>query len=191
MVVAAYVSGRLHGLHRHVPEYGATRPTNETQGEEVRMPDGEHAALLAGLPVIVELPVVWGEMDSYRHVNNVVYFRYFEAARLEYFRRLGWFEYEQATGIGPILAATSARFRRPLTYSDTIWVAARVPTLEEDRSTMEYRLVSRKLAAVVAEGTGLIVTYHYAQGMKVPIPEELRRRITELEATGGTERGPG
>lgn len=154
------------------------------------MPDDEHATLLAGFPVIVELPVVWGEMDSYRHVNNVVYFRYFEAARLEYFRRLGWFEYEEATGIGPILAATSARFRRPLTYPDTIWVGVRVPALDEDRFTMEYRLVSRKLAAVAAEGTGTIVTYHYGQATKVPVPEELRRRIAELEATVGTERGP-
>src|SRR5437868_11830009 len=91
--------------------------------------------LLAGFPVIVELPVVWGEMDSYRHVNNVVYFRYFESARLEYFRRLDWFEYEAETGIGPILHSTSARFRRPLTYPDTIWVAARVLEVQEDRFT--------------------------------------------------------
>src|SRR5262245_60216592 len=148
-------------------------------------------ALLAGYPVVVELPVVWGEMDSYRHVNNAVYFRYFETARLEYFRRLGWFEYEQETGVGPILAATSAHFRKPLTYPDTIWVAVRVTDLQEDRFTMEYRLVSRKLAAVAAEGTGTIVTYHYAQGQKTPIPEELRRRIAELEATARGQREPG
>jgi acyl-CoA thioester hydrolase len=154
------------------------------------MTDREQAELLAGYPVVVELPVVWGEMDSYRHVNNAVYFRYFEAARLDYFRRLGWFEYEQQTGVGPILAATTARFRKPLTYPDTIWVAARVPDLQEDRFTMEYRVVSRKLAAVAAEGTGTIVPYHYARGAKTPVPEELRRRITELEATAGTPRGP-
>ena len=40
------------------------------------------------------------------------------------------------------------------------------------------------MAAVAAEGAGTIVTYHYAGGMKKPIPEELRRRIAELEATG-------
>jgi acyl-CoA thioester hydrolase len=147
------------------------------------MLDPQAHELLAAYPVVVELPVVWGEMDSYRHVNNAVYFRYFEAARLDYFRRLDWFAYEEQTGIGPILHSTSARFRKPLTYPDTIWVAARVPTLEADRFIMEYRLVSHKLAALAAEGTGTIVAYHYAQGKKVPIPDELRRRITELEAT--------
>ncbi len=137
--------------------------------------------LLAGYPVVVDVPVAWGEMDYYRHVNNVVYFRYFENARLEYFRRLGWFEYERETGIGPILHSTQARFRRPLTYPDTVSAAVRVASLAEDRFTMHYLVVSRRLAAVAAEGQGIIVTYHYAEERKVPIPEELRRRIAELE----------
>src|SRR5437867_9351074 len=98
-------------------------------------------SLLAGFPVIVQLPVVWGEMDSYRHVNNVVYFRYFENARLEYFRRLDWFEFEKETGVGPILASTQARFRKPLCYPDTISVGVRVSALEEDRFTMDYLVV--------------------------------------------------
>jgi acyl-CoA thioester hydrolase len=143
-----------------------------------------NSTLLTGYPVIVELPVVWGEMDSYRHVNNVVYFRYFENVRLEYFRRLDWFEFERQTGIGPILAATQARFRKPLTYPDTISVGARIPRLEEDRFTMEYLLVSQQLNAVAAEGAGTIVTFHYARGEKVPIPEELRRRIERMEGRG-------
>src|SRR5439155_24535834 len=145
-------------------------------------PKAEIQKLLAGFPVIVELPVVWGEMDSYRHVNNVVYFRYFESARLEYFRRLDWFEYEKETGIGPILAATQARYRRPLTYPDTISVGARVSALGADRCTMDYLLVSHRLEAVAAEGHGTIVTFHYLEGKKVPMPEELRRRIEQLEA---------
>jgi acyl-CoA thioester hydrolase len=139
-------------------------------------------SLLVGFPVSVQLPVVWGEMDSYRHVNNVVYFRYFETARLEYFRRLDWFEYEKETGIGPILAATQARYRKPLTYPDTISVGARVSALGVDRCTMDYLLVSHQLQVVAAEGQGTIVTFHYPEQRKVPMPEELRRRIEQLEA---------
>jgi acyl-CoA thioester hydrolase len=142
--------------------------------------------LLAGFPVIVEQRVVWGEMDAYQHVNNVVYFRYFENARLEYFRRLNWFEFEDRTGIGPILAATSARFRRPLTYPDTIRIGARVSAMEKDRFTLEHRIVSAALKDVATEGQGTIVTFHYARGEKVPIPDELRRRIEELEASRGS-----
>jgi acyl-CoA thioester hydrolase len=138
------------------------------------------AELVKGFPVVVVQPVVWGEMDSYRHVNNTVYFRYFENARLEYFRRLDWFEYERLTGVGPILAATQARFRKPLAYPDTVSITARIAQVGEDRFTMEHLVVSHRQGAVVTEGQGTVVTYHYGEGKKVPIPDELRRRIAEL-----------
>ena len=139
--------------------------------------------LLAGYPVVVRQAVVWGEMDSYRHVNNVVYFRYFENARLEYFRRLDWPAFEAETGIGPILAATEARFRRALTHPDTIAITAQLGTLDEDRFTLEHRVVSQQLNDVATQGQGTIVAFHYGLGVKVPLPEELRRRIAELEAS--------
>jgi acyl-CoA thioester hydrolase len=141
--------------------------------------------LLASYPVIVRQPVVWGDMDAYQHVNNVVYFRYFENARLEYFRQLGWLEYEKETEIGPILAATQARFRRPLTYPDNIAIAARAVDLGEDRFTLEHIIVSEAQAAVATEGTGLVVIYHYGQKHKTAMPAELRRRIGEMEAKAG------
>ena len=140
------------------------------------------AEVLAKFPVIVRQPIVWGDMDSYRHVNNVVYFRYFENARLEYFKQMGWFEYEEKTGIGPILAATSARFRRALTYPDDIAIAARVVDVQEDRFSLEHVIVSETQQRVVTEGTGLIVAYDYAKGSKTALPEELRQRIRELQS---------
>src|SRR4051794_40972368 len=114
-------------------------------------------SLLAGYPVVVKQAVVWGDMDSYQHVNNVVYFRYFENARLEYFKQLSWFELEETGGIGPILAATSARFRKALTYPDTIHIAARAQELGEDRFLLQHIIVSEKLQAIATEGQGTIV----------------------------------
>jgi acyl-CoA thioester hydrolase len=137
--------------------------------------------LLSGFPVVIDLAVAWGDMDAYRHVNNVVYFRYFENVRIEYFRRLGWTDFNPDAGIGPIVAATEARYRKPLRYPDTIQVAARVTTLGEDRLVFEYRLVSRQLAAVATEGKCTIVTVDYGTGKKVPVPPELRRKIEALE----------
>ena len=40
-------------------------------------------------PVTIELPVQWGDMDSFGHVNNVVYLRWFESARIAYGNRIG------------------------------------------------------------------------------------------------------
>jgi acyl-CoA thioester hydrolase len=143
--------------------------------------DAKTRELLAGFPVIVMQNVVWGDMDAYQHVNNVVYFRYFENARLEYFRRLDWFAYEGATHIGPILASTQARFRRPLTYPDTIAIGAKLLDIENDRFHLEHKIVSQAQGQIVTEGQGTVVAFHYRDNMKVPVPEELRQRILELE----------
>jgi acyl-CoA thioester hydrolase len=141
--------------------------------------------VLAKFPVIVRQPVVWGDMDAYRHVNNVIYFRYFENARLEYFRQMGWFEFEERTGIGPILAATQARFRRPLTYPDDVAIAARVIEVGDDRFTLDHVIVSTVQQKVVTEGTGLVVVYHYGEGSKTALPAELRTRMQDVEARVG------
>jgi acyl-CoA thioester hydrolase len=141
------------------------------------------AEILAKYPVVVRQPVVWGDMDSYRHVNNVIYFRYFENARLEYFRRMGWFEVEDKTGIGPILASTHARFRKALTYPDTIAIAARAVNVGEDRFTLEHVIVSEAQQAVATEGTGLIVAYDYRVGKKAVLLDDLRKNIQQLEAS--------
>ena len=45
----------------------------------------------------------------------------------------------------------------------------------------EAFIVSRRLGAIATEGTGTVVTFHYGEGKKVPVPEELRERIRILE----------
>ena len=138
--------------------------------------------LLEGFPVVVELPVFWGDMDYFRHVNNIVFFRYFESARIEYLERIGFRQEAQADGAGPILHSTQARFRRPLTWPDTVLVGARTVEVAEDRFTQEYRLVSRAQGEVAAEGGGILVAFDYAANRKVPLPERVRAAIQLLES---------
>lgn len=144
--------------------------------------------LLAGFPVVVTIPVQWGEMDYFRHVNNTVFFRYFESARIAYLDRIGFREEGAEAGAGPILASTHARFRRPLEYPDTVRVGARVTEVGGDRFTMEYRLVSEREGHVAAEGGGVLVAFDYAAGRKAPIPPRVREAIETLEQRPLAER---
>jgi acyl-CoA thioester hydrolase len=146
--------------------------------------------VLAGFPVVVEQAVLWGEMDAMRHVNNVAYFRYFENARLEFFRRLDWDGIQAATGVGPILHSTQARFRLPLTYPDTIRIGARVKEMSVDRFVLEHRIFSQRLAAIATEGTGTVVAFDYLRGQKVSIPADLKLRIDALEASAPVPGAP-
>jgi len=138
--------------------------------------------LLEGFPVVIEIPVAWGEMDAFQHVNNIVYLRYFESVRIAYFEQLGFMEVMERTGIGPILSETRCRYRKSLTYPDTVFVGARVSEIGQDRFAMQYCVVSHKLGAVAAEGEGTLVAYNYREKRKAAIPDEVRRRIEELES---------
>ena len=142
-----------------------------------------HEELNKLYPVVIELPVAWGEMDALRHVNNIVYFRYFESARMAYFTRLDIWEYMNETGVGPILASTACKFKFPLVYPDTVSVGTRVTDIEADRFVMKYVVVSHRHAKPAAEGDGLIVSYDYRALRKVPLPGEIKKRIEALEAS--------
>jgi acyl-CoA thioester hydrolase len=137
--------------------------------------------LLAEFPVVLTLPVQWGEMDAYGHVNNAVLFRYFESARIAYLERCGFVESMERDRIGAILHSTGCRFRLPLYYPDTVEVGGRATDVASDRFTMEYRVVSLTKQAVVAEGQGVIVSFDYARDRKAKLPEAIRRKIEELE----------
>ncbi|CAN5820193.1 hypothetical protein BH23GEM9_BH23GEM9_15780 [soil metagenome] len=157
-------------MNRDTPDDDAT-----TQGA---------AGDLAGFPLVIEVPVAWGEMDAFGHVNNIVFFRYFESARIAY---LDAIEFRGDENVGPILASTNCRFRRPLEYPDSLRIGARTTILERDRFTMEYVLVSSSLGEVAAQGAGVIVAYDYTNRRKTAIPGSVRSRILMLDPTAARQ----
>jgi acyl-CoA thioester hydrolase len=143
--------------------------------------DRELRQLVAGYPILVTTMVAWGDMDANRHVNNVVYFRYIEHGRLHYFYELGFIAHQIETGVGPILAWTDCRFRRPLSYPDTVTIGTRIRDVQDDRFVMDALIVSHAQRQVVAEGQQRVVVYDYRKNEKAPLPDVIRRRIADFE----------
>lgn len=146
-------------------------------------------------PVSVEIPVAWGEMDAYQHVNNIVYLRWFETARIAYFERLGLLDRKEREGVGPIVARSTIDYRSPVTYPDTVRVEISVRRIGVTSFAMAYRLWSRALGAEVASGESVIVLYDYRAGRSMAVDDRLRAAIAALEASAGSPaddpRGPG
>jgi acyl-CoA thioester hydrolase len=140
---------------------------------------------LAGYPVAVRIPVQWGELDAYGHVSNVVFFSYFESARVRYLERCGFIESYDRHKIGIILHSTACRFRQRLFYPDTALVGARAADLGTDRFAMAYEIISEASGSTVAEGEATLVSYDYNTREVVPIPEHVRAAIQELESAAG------
>jgi len=131
-------------------------------------------------PLVLGQDVVWGDMDAYGHVNNTVYFRYFEDARIAYFDRIGVHQHKERSGLGPILAATNCNFRRPLDFPDRILITAQATVQSAKKINMEYAVFSERLQAVAADGAGLVAYYDYANGKSCEIPETIVSAINAL-----------
>ncbi len=138
--------------------------------------------LLAAYPVHLDIPVAWGEMDAFGHVNNVVYIRYLESGRIAYLRSLGLSDFMDLSGVGPILASIQCRFKAPVRFPDTLTVGTRARDLGADRFTMQHAIASHAQQRIVAEGEGVVVCYDYRAGRKAPVPDAVRARITAIEA---------
>jgi len=136
---------------------------------------------LKNYPVHIELPILWGHMDAFEHVNNIMFFRFFESARIAYFEEINFLEMMKKKGIGPILAATSCKYISPITYPDTITIGAKTVSLEVDRFDMRYIIVSKQQENVAAMGEANVVCYDYNLRKKVNLPEDIRENILQLE----------
>ena len=132
---------------------------------------------LPGYPVCITITVAWGDMDALRHVNNTVYFRYFESARLAYMEAVDNWQLLRDSGMMPVLASTSARYKLPLTYPDTVEVGARVTKVHADRFDMEYALYSHAHQRIATVGHALVVTVNASDGRKAPMPAALRATL--------------
>ena len=142
------------------------------------------ARTLGRYPVSITIPVAWGEMDAFGHVNNVIYARWIESARVEYSRRIGLMGPVRSEGVGPILARIAIDYRRPVTYPDTVRVDATITRIGRTSFTTAYRVWSEGQAAEVASAEDVIVVIDYRAGQPTPVSDALREAILSLEAAG-------
>jgi len=144
-----------------------------------RLDDGLRAAfgVEPGWHFGMERRARWSEMDPFRHVNHAAFFEWFEEARNLYLETLG-LPPLAPDAPGPVIAATSAEYLKPLVYGDGLLVTARTASMGRTSLVMEYA-VWRDGAA--ARGRAVIVLMVNATGEKAPIPDDMRAAISTLE----------
>ncbi len=136
--------------------------------------------LLQDYPVQLLLPVQWGDMDAFQHVNNRVYLKWIESCRIACFEQIGAIDYMKQHQVGPILAEVTCRYRIPLEYPDCVTAGCRVVEAGEGRFIIEHRIVSHQHQKVACEGRDSIVFVDYANGGKTAIPDSVMDKIGGL-----------
>lgn len=135
---------------------------------------------LADFPVVIELPVQWGEQDAFGHVNNAVFFRWYESARIAYLTAIGLTK-EQPEEPGPILAAIACDYLQQLRFPDRVLIGTRVPRIGNTSLATEHAVYSTAQRRLVARGTSTIVLFDYAAQRSFRVPDALRAAIAQLE----------
>ncbi len=125
---------------------------------------------------VVTLPVRWGDMDVYEHVNNTVYFRYAEQARIEWMERLG-LQLSRTQSQGPVIVNASCTFFIPITYPSVVEVKVFVGHVGRSSVDTSYEIRVVGDDRLCAEGAARVVWVDVNTGKSCPIPESLKALI--------------
>ena len=118
----------------------------------------------------------WGDMDVMGHVNNTIYFRYLEQARIDWFSNLGF--PPDPGGIGPVIINAHCTFLKQLRYPGEIEVTTFAGEL--GRSSFQTLQQIRRiddLSTLAAEGGAKVVWVDQQVEKSIPMPEDIRLRL--------------
>jgi acyl-CoA thioester hydrolase len=137
----------------------------------------------------IELPILWGDMDSLGHVNNTVYFRYMEQARVTWINDISG-QINSATD-GPVIANTFCNFYRPLVFPGRLivkfYVAPPGRTSIDTFVTIER---DDEPGSPYAAGGATLVWVSLDDGRPVPLPASIRAIEAKYRALPGHDAPP-
>ncbi|KAL1408788.1 hypothetical protein Q8F55_005601 [Vanrija albida] len=137
----------------------------------------------------IEWPVQWGDSDMFQHTNNVSYVRYLESARVRFALTLAP-ELGQETaenwmygrGTGWILKEQTIRYRRPVTYPDSLIWAPKITALDQARAsfTLSHAAWSVKENAVAVTADSFAVMYDFDKLKKGVMSDRIREVLEKV-----------
>ncbi len=133
--------------------------------------------VLADFACVYQQPVAWGELDAFNHLNNVVYYRYMESARIDYLYKLGMF----GAGQFMVLAQSSCCYLKPVHFPDCLHIGVRCKKLGTTSMVFDYCFFSEQQQAVVATAEAVVVSLDESASHKQPWSEEQRQKVQEFE----------
>jgi acyl-CoA thioester hydrolase len=135
---------------------------------------------MENFPVRLPLRLDWSEMDLFGHINNVAYFKYIQASRVNYWEVTGLANDFNLTKIGPILLSTGCQFIKPLHYPGDIVVEARMEFIKNTSFGIHHRMLNHR-NEVCAEAHDVIVTFDFNKNEKVPVSDAFRNAVNDIE----------
>jgi acyl-CoA thioester hydrolase len=124
------------------------------------------------------LSVRFRDCDAMGHVNHAVYFTYFEQCRLTFWRELTG---KAAPNTRVIVARAECDYKAPAFFGDELEVCLWVGEIGRSSFSLEYEIVHAETRRPMATGKTVMVSYDYAAGKSMPLPDAARRLLEDLE----------
>ncbi|OLL30401.1 thioesterase [Burkholderia sp. SRS-W-2-2016] len=140
----------------------------------------------AAYPHFLPITSRWMDNDVYGHVNNVVYYSYFDTVVNEYLIRAGVLDFEHGTTIG-LVVETQCNYFAPLVFPERIDAGLRVVRLGTSSVRYEVGLFREGDAEPAAQGHFVHVYVDRATRRPVNLPAELRAALAPLQVAGSSE----
>lgn len=137
--------------------------------------------LRSEFPHFLEIPTRWKDNDLYGHVNNVVYYSYFDTVINEYLIRQGGLDIHRGGVVG-IAVETFCRFHRSLSFPETIDAGLRVGHLGNSSVRYEIGLFKQNEDKPSATGHFVHVFVDRANQKPTVIPAEIHAALVRLQA---------
>ncbi|HNE16779.1 MAG TPA: thioesterase family protein [Rhodocyclaceae bacterium] len=128
------------------------------------------------LLLTTRIPVRWGDMDFYGHVNNTVYFRYYEQARVEWLEAFG-FAVGPTAETAPVIINASCTFLIPVNYPATVIVRLYAGAPGRSSVMTWYEMGVEGDERVFATGDCKVVWMDTRTGKSAPLPDALRAAV--------------
>ena len=133
-------------------------------------------------PHFLTIPTRWMDNDVYGHVNNVVYYSYFDTVVNEYLISTGVLDIERSRVIG-LVVETQCRFFKPITFPDVVHAGLRVARLGHSSVRYEIGLFKNEEDTAAAQGHFVHVYVERESRKASALPPEMRAALEELLAS--------
>ncbi|MFM1817842.1 MAG: hypothetical protein RL364_702 [Pseudomonadota bacterium] len=123
------------------------------------------------------IPMRWGDMDAMGHVNNTIYFRYLEIARVDWMEKANCGVNPQ--GQGPVIVNAFCNFYRQLEYPGD--VLAKMYVSDPGRTTFESWCTLERTdqpGVIYAEGGATTIWVDFPQKKAIDLPDWVRALVT-------------
>ncbi len=124
----------------------------------------------------ITLRIDWSEIDAFGHVNNVMFMKYVQAARLNYVDSIGLMKLHRTQNIGFMVAETNCQFKKELHFPGYINVHTKIAFVKNTSFSLEHTMTNAD-DEVVAIAKDVLVVFDFTKKEKCLIPEEIREKI--------------